>query len=48
MCFMMDPSMAKKACYVQFPQRFDGIDSSDRYASNNNVFYDVSKQLLFN
>ncbi|KAF7126878.1 hypothetical protein RHSIM_Rhsim11G0079700 [Rhododendron simsii] len=26
MCFMMDPASGKKICYVQFPQRFDGID----------------------
>jgi cellulose synthase A len=32
MCFMMDPTVGKKVCYVQFPQRFDGIDRHDRYA----------------
>ncbi|CAN4113259.1 unnamed protein product [Withania somnifera] len=26
MCFLMDPQMGKKVCFVQFPQRFDGID----------------------
>ncbi|XP_020272341.1 probable cellulose synthase A catalytic subunit 8 [UDP-forming] isoform X2 [Asparagus officinalis] len=41
MCFMMDPGVTRKTCYVQFPQRFDGIDSRDRYASKNNVFYDI-------
>ncbi|KAF8394765.1 hypothetical protein HHK36_020980 [Tetracentron sinense] len=35
MCFMMDPSNMKKICYVQFPQRFDGIDTNDRYANHN-------------
>ncbi|XP_073104613.1 probable cellulose synthase A catalytic subunit 8 [UDP-forming] isoform X2 [Elaeis guineensis] len=42
MCFMMDPNIAKKACYVQFPQRFDGIDTSDQYASHNTIFYDIN------
>jgi hypothetical protein len=34
MCFMMDPTVGKKVCYVQFPQRFDGIDRHDRYANS--------------
>ncbi|THU47041.1 hypothetical protein C4D60_Mb09t11310 [Musa balbisiana] len=42
MCFMMDPQVGKKVCYVQFPQRFDGIDRHDRYANRNIVFFDVS------
>lgn len=41
MCFMMDPLYGKKTCYVQFPQRFDGIDMHDRYANRNIVFFDV-------
>ena len=41
MCFMMDPSLGKRVCYVQFPQRFDGIDSHDRYSNRNVVFFDV-------
>jgi hypothetical protein len=43
MCFMMDPTSGKKICYVQFPQRFDGIDRHDRYSNRNVVFFDVSK-----
>ncbi|KAL5974542.1 Cellulose synthase A catalytic subunit 2 [UDP-forming] [Asimina triloba] len=35
MCFMMDPTSGKKICYVQFPQRFDGIDRHDRYSNRN-------------
>ncbi|EPS66740.1 hypothetical protein M569_08032, partial [Genlisea aurea] len=35
MCFMMDPTSGKKVCYVQFPQRFDGIDHHDRYSNRN-------------
>lgn len=42
MCFLMDPQLGKKLCYVQFPQRFDGIDLHDRYANRNVVFFDVS------
>ena len=41
MCFMMDPQSGKKICYVQFPQRFDGIDRHDRYSNRNVVFFDV-------
>lgn len=41
MCFLMDPLVGKKVCYVQFPQRFDGIDRNDRYANHNTVFFDV-------
>lgn len=41
MCFLMDPQLGKKICYVQFPQRFDGIDLNDRYANRNVVFFDV-------
>ncbi|KAK8934265.1 Cellulose synthase A catalytic subunit 9 [UDP-forming] [Platanthera zijinensis] len=42
MCFLMDPRIGRKVCYVQFPQRFDGIDRNDRYANRNTVFFDVS------
>jgi Cellulose synthase len=45
MCFLMDPQVGRKVCYVQFPQRFDGIDMHDRYANRNTVFFDVSKLL---
>ncbi|KAL0321309.1 UNVERIFIED_CONTAM: Cellulose synthase A catalytic subunit [UDP-forming] [Sesamum radiatum] len=41
MCFLMDPEVGRDVCYVQFPQRFDGIDKSDRYANRNTVFFDV-------
>ena len=42
MCFLMDPVLGKKTCYVQFPQRFDGIDLHDRYANRNIVFFDIN------
>jgi len=46
MCFLMDPNLGRSVCYVQFPQRFDGIDRNDRYANRNTVFFDVSKAVL--
>nr|KJB22794.1 hypothetical protein B456_004G065900 [Gossypium raimondii] len=42
MCFLMDPNLGKQVCYVQFPQRFDGIDRNDRYANRNTVFFDIN------
>lgn len=47
MCFMMDPISGKRICYVQFPQRFDGIDRHDRYSNRNVVFFDVSKHSIY-
>ncbi|KAK0576072.1 hypothetical protein LWI29_011476 [Acer saccharum] len=46
MCFMMDPTSGKKICYVQFPQRFDGIDRNDRYSNRNVVFFDINMKGL--
>jgi cellulose synthase A len=46
MCFMMDPLVGKRVCYVQFPQRFDGIDRHDRYANRNVVFFDINMKGL--
>ncbi|KAK3441148.1 hypothetical protein EUGRSUZ_B01562 [Eucalyptus grandis] len=46
MCFMMDPLIGKRVCYVQFPQRFDGIDRHDRYANRNTVFFDINMKGL--
>ncbi|TQE00679.1 hypothetical protein C1H46_013728 [Malus baccata] len=46
MCFMMDPTSGKKVCYVQFPQRFDGIDHHDRYSNRNVVFFDINMKGL--
>ncbi|KAL0305603.1 UNVERIFIED_CONTAM: Cellulose synthase A catalytic subunit [UDP-forming] [Sesamum radiatum] len=47
MCFLMDPQVGRDVCYVQFPQRFDGIDKSDRYANRNTVFFDTSALRLW-
>ncbi|KAK1323851.1 Cellulose synthase A catalytic subunit 6 [UDP-forming] [Acorus calamus] len=46
MCFMMDLTSGKKVCYVQFPQRFDGIDRHDRYSNRNVVFFDINMKGL--
>ncbi|KAG0448858.1 hypothetical protein HPP92_027621 [Vanilla planifolia] len=45
MCFMMDRD-GDRICYVQFPQRFEGIDPSDRYANHNTVFFDINMRAL--
>ncbi|CAD6338023.1 unnamed protein product [Miscanthus lutarioriparius] len=45
MCFMMDRG-GDRIGYVQFPQRFEGIDPSDRYANHNTVFFDVNMRAL--
>lgn len=47
LCFMLDRG-GDRVCYIQFPQRFEGIDPSDRYANHNTVFFDgnVSNILL--
>ncbi|KAG7971292.1 hypothetical protein I3843_07G127300 [Carya illinoinensis] len=40
MCFLMDPLLGKRVCYVQFPQRHD------RYANRNTVFFDINMKGL--
>ncbi|KAJ1291347.1 hypothetical protein BS78_02G309800 [Paspalum vaginatum] len=40
MCFMLDPRDGQNTAFVQFPQRFDDIDPTDRYANHNRVFFD--------
>ncbi|GMJ01042.1 CELLULOSE SYNTHASE LIKE D5, cellulose synthase-like D5, SALT OVERLY SENSITIVE 6 [Hibiscus trionum] len=45
MCFMLDRG-GDRICYVQFPQRFEGIDPNERYANHNTVFFDVSMRAL--
>jgi 1,4-beta-D-xylan synthase len=45
MCFMLDRG-GDRVCYVQFPQRFDGVDPSDRYANHNLVFFDVAMRAM--
>ncbi|KAL9255077.1 Cellulose synthase-like protein [Drosera capensis] len=45
MCFMLDRG-GEDICYIQFPQRFEGIDPSDRYANRNTVFFDGNMRAL--
>ncbi|KAK9087402.1 hypothetical protein Syun_029796 [Stephania yunnanensis] len=45
MCFMMDRG-GDRICYIQFPQCFEGIDPSDRYANHNIVFFDGNMRAL--
>ncbi|KAL3695973.1 hypothetical protein R1sor_010049 [Riccia sorocarpa] len=45
MCFMMDRG-GDRICYVQFPQRFEGVDTNDRYANKNTVFFDINMRAL--
>ncbi|EFJ14485.1 cellulose synthase-like D2-2, glycosyltransferase family 2 protein [Selaginella moellendorffii] len=45
MCFMMDNG-GDRIGFVQFPQRFEGIDHNDRYANHNTVFFDVNMRAL--
>jgi mixed-linked glucan synthase len=40
MCFMLDPREGENIAFVQFPQRFDGVDPTDRYCNHNRVFFD--------
>lgn len=42
----MDPQVGRDVCYVQFPNRFDGIDRSDRYANRKTVFFEVNMKGL--
>ncbi|RDX94101.1 putative cellulose synthase A catalytic subunit 5 [UDP-forming], partial [Mucuna pruriens] len=46
MCFVMDPLLGKRVSYVQFSQRFDGIDSHEQYANQTNGFFDVNMKGL--
>eukprot|EP00898_Chlorokybus_atmophyticus_P000835 jgi/Chlat1/1752/Chrsp134S08684 len=46
LCFFLDPLKGHRVGYVQFPQKFDGIDKSDRYANNNVVFFDANMRGL--
>ncbi|CAL4940411.1 unnamed protein product [Urochloa decumbens] len=41
-CFMLDQGGGDVA-FVQFPQRFDGVDPGDRYANHNRVFFDCTE-----
>ncbi|KAL6657834.1 hypothetical protein ACP70R_005614 [Stipagrostis hirtigluma subsp. patula] len=40
MCFLLDPREGENTAFVQFPQRFDNVDPTDRYCNHNRVFFD--------
>ncbi|RCV13448.1 hypothetical protein SETIT_2G347600v2 [Setaria italica] len=42
MCFMLDPRHGENTAFVQFPQRFDDVDPTDRYCNHNRVFFDAT------
>ncbi|CAI5532780.1 unnamed protein product [Closterium sp. Naga37s-1] len=46
LCFFLDPIQGYTTGFVQFPQRFDGIDRNDRYANHNTVFFDINMKGL--
>ncbi|CAI5942032.1 unnamed protein product [Closterium sp. NIES-64] len=46
LCFFLDPMQGYTTGFVQFPQRFDGIDRNDRYANHNTVFFDINMKGL--
>ena len=45
MCYMLD-RRGDRVCYVQFPQRVEGIDPNDRYANHNLVFFYVAMRAM--
>ncbi|ONM06324.1 Cellulose synthase-like protein D3 [Zea mays] len=44
-CHMLDGEggNGNDVAFVQFPQRFDGVDPADRYANHNRVFFDCTE-----
>ncbi|CAO2164404.1 unnamed protein product [Urochloa humidicola] len=44
-CLMLDDDRGggRDVAFVQFPQRFDGVDPGDRYANHNRVFFDCTE-----
>uniref|UniRef100_A0A0A9DEZ5 CSLF3-cellulose synthase-like family F n=1 Tax=Arundo donax TaxID=35708 RepID=A0A0A9DEZ5_ARUDO len=41
-CFMLDRRDGENTAFVQFPQRFDDVDPTDRYCNHNRVFFDAT------
>ncbi|CAL5062250.1 unnamed protein product [Urochloa decumbens] len=39
-CFMLDQREGDYTAFVQFPQRFNNVDPTDRYGNHNRVFFD--------
>ncbi|KAI5329223.1 hypothetical protein L3X38_028620 [Prunus dulcis] len=44
LCYFLDPKIQSELGYVQFPQRFHGIDKSDMYASENRHLFEINPQ----
>jgi cellulose synthase-like protein len=44
-CFMMSND-GDKVAFIQFPQRFEGVDPSDRYNNRSTVFFDINMRAL--
>ncbi|PNT68812.1 hypothetical protein BRADI_3g45515v3 [Brachypodium distachyon] len=42
MCFMLDRRDGDDTAFVQFPQRFDDVDPTDRYCNHNRMFFDAT------
>ncbi|CAL5083436.1 unnamed protein product [Urochloa decumbens] len=46
MCFMLDSREGDNTGFVQFPQRFENVDPTDRYGNHNRVFFDGAMYAL--
>ncbi|MQL99282.1 hypothetical protein Taro_032002 [Colocasia esculenta] len=44
LCYLLDPSMSSKLAYVQFPQRFRGINKHDIYGGELKHLYQIHPQ----
>ncbi|CAD6217683.1 unnamed protein product [Miscanthus lutarioriparius] len=42
LCFMLDRRHGDDTAFVQFPQRFDDVNPTDRYCNHNRVFFDAT------
>ncbi|XP_062188301.1 probable mixed-linked glucan synthase 3 [Phragmites australis] len=46
MCLMLDSREGGSTGFVQFPQRFENVDPTDRYGNHNRVFFDGAMYAL--
>ena len=46
LCYLLDPNMASDLAYVQFPQRFRGINDKDIYAAEIKHLFQINAQGL--
>ncbi|KAK4844819.1 hypothetical protein QYF36_024757 [Acer negundo] len=42
LCYISDPNILPNLAFVQFPQRFRGINKNDIYASENKCLYEIN------